>query len=225
MKANGTTGSETFFFQRSEQPDIISPGPLMKTEFTLHDFVAMEEQVRPPTFLAKALMRLTGHSQTLKLLEISDPDLEQHKAQVRAIYQAMTPEQQAAPDALDSSARHEIATRAGLSILEVTRFLNRFNLTRAALERVTQSTTPPSPTSVLGLVTHDPHHRDPSFLLKPVPRRDLLLWLFIPLALAAASSSINGSSPPFTADASMNGSHPATVVYNPPPTCPSHGPI
>jgi signal recognition particle GTPase len=157
----------------------------MNTEFTLHDFVAMEEQIRPPTLLAKAVMRLTGHSQTLKLLEISDPDLERHKAEVRAIYHAMTPEQQDHPDAIDSSARHEIATRAGLGVVEVSRFLNRFNLTRATLERVTQRNTGPSPTQVLGLVTNDPNRRDPSFLLKPVPRRDVLLWILAPIAAAA----------------------------------------
>ena len=157
----------------------------MKTEFTLHDFVAMEEQIRPPGLLTKALSRLACHAQVLKQLEINLPDLERHKARVRAIFHAMTPEQQATPDAIDSSARREIATRAGLDIMDVSRFLDDFHRTRDALERVAQGNTGPGPTQVLGLVTDDPHHRDPSFLLKPVPPRNVLLWILFPIATAA----------------------------------------
>ena len=156
----------------------------MKNEFTLQDFVAMQEQIRSPGLLTKAIVRLTGPAQVLKHLEVNLPDLERHKAQVRAIYHAMTPEQQAAPDAIDSSARRQIATRAGLDIMDVSRFLDDFHRTRAVLERVAQRNAGPSPTQVLGLVTDDRHHRDPSFLLKPVPRRDVLFWILFPIAAA-----------------------------------------
>jgi hypothetical protein len=34
-------------------------------------------------------------------------------------------------------------------------------------------------------VTDDPRHRDPSFLLRPVPRRDVLGWILFLFAAAA----------------------------------------
>lgn len=157
-------------------------------QFTLHDFVELTCRTPHLGWVSKGMLSLLGKRDLLKLIRMNEGALEQWAARVLRIYHAMTSAQQEDPDAIDPAARREIAVRANVDVMEVSRFMRDFETTRSML----QTAGPFSrrrgqdPARVLGLVTNNPDHRDPSFLERRVPPRDLLIWTLFLLGSGAA---------------------------------------
>jgi signal recognition particle GTPase len=146
----------------------------MPTQSTLHDFITQMNQVRAlgPTATLLACLPIPGLRHMIKQIRMSQAEIDASIARMNAIYHAMTPAQQDAPDTLDATARREIAARAKVNITDVSNFLRWFeqdcSLRQAVgSQGVLSSRNNRPPARVLGLVTHDPLHRDPSFIHAP----------------------------------------------------------
>jgi hypothetical protein len=65
---------------------------------------------------------------------------------------------------LDASRRRRIAAGAGVGIVEVSQFIRQFEMTRQMMRATGSFPSRMKLGAVLGLVTNDPLHRDPSYV-------------------------------------------------------------
>lgn len=105
---------------------------------------------------------------------------------MRGIRDAMTAGERERPDALNSSRRRRVAAGAGVSITEVSQLIRQYEMARDLMRRAPLTGAGATRGVVLGLVTGDPLHRDPSCAWPELGRARP--WLDAAVAVAAASA-------------------------------------
>jgi hypothetical protein len=157
----------------------------MRPEFTFADYVALSEQLhrtnRGVERAAERWLRRYG-------VALSPEKIAAQQRQLRGVCDAMTMWESERAAQLNPSRRRRIATGAGVRITRVSEFIRGYENMRSAM--LGSGELPPSRThqgTVLGLVTSDAVHRDPSHVQPLLPRSffERLELLFALVAVAA----------------------------------------
>jgi signal recognition particle GTPase len=165
-----------------------------KGDFTLDDFVAQMAQVRKLGPMGKVMGMNPGMGEMLRQVKIKGADIERELGRMRAMYDSMTPGERAAPGSIDAGRRRRIAAGAGVTVVDVCRFIADFEQSRAVMAAVGRMGVTGKFKAmrggdpVLGLVTANKWTRDPSWVWRSQPRRSpgMGWWL----ALLAAGAAI-----------------------------------
>jgi hypothetical protein len=158
--------------------------------FTLDDFIGQMSRVKDLGGARKAMTMIPGMSDLLKRLPAEEWDIEKQMKGFQAIYRSMTPAERQAPESVNHSRRQRIARGAGVTIHAVTSLLRQFDQARemmraAGIPRIHRFR--PSPKLVLGLVTDNTVHRDPSYVDPGQPNRHALRRLILITAALIAT--------------------------------------
>jgi signal recognition particle GTPase len=135
----------------------------MRHDFTFSNFLAQITQVSRLGPAPSRLIRRLG------LPDIDPTELESQLRRATAIGSAMTEWERDHAEQLDASRRRRIATGAGVTIIEVSQLIRQFEMTQQMMQRVNSSAWTRM-AAVLGLVTNEPAHRDPSHVAPLVDR-------------------------------------------------------
>jgi signal recognition particle GTPase len=131
--------------------------------FTLDDFITEMGQVERLGRIGSVWKLILGPT----LSNIDEAMVERQMRRMRGMYNALTLAERANPELVTAARRHRVARGAGVSVPEVGQFLAQFEQSRRMMEyagsnprfRFTRLRV------VLGLVTSDKRHRDPSYTL------------------------------------------------------------
>ena len=137
--------------------------PTMHRDFTFSDFLAQITQVSRLGPAPSRMLRRLG------LPEIDSAELESQLRRANAIGCAMTEWERDHAEQLDARRRRRIAKGAGVTIIEVSQLIRQFEITQQMMQRV-NSPAWTRMAAVLGLVTNDLAHRDPSHVAPLVDR-------------------------------------------------------
>ena len=128
----------------------------MQPDFAFSDFLAQIRQIKSLGSIGARLARRLG------LPEPTPDEDEAHLRRLHGVFDAMTPSERAHAEKLPASRRRRIANGAGVRIIDVSQVIRQFEIARDLTSRARTFWWRRRPDAVLGLVTHDPHHRDPS---------------------------------------------------------------
>ena len=98
----------------------------MHPPFSLHQYIAQIDRVRS---LPPGVEMISG-------VQMGQMDLQRPLDRMLTIYRSMTFAEQEAPAAVETSAREQIASRAGISVAEVDQFINDYEKARMAMQAV-----------------------------------------------------------------------------------------
>jgi signal recognition particle GTPase len=165
----------------------------MRSAFTLRDFIAQIAQVKNLGPMARIMRWIPGMRQTMERLRINNAKVRRHLTRMRAIYDSMTPGERDDPGIIGPGRRRRIARGAGLEVIEVSRSLKEFGLSRELMRVVGNAgifgrvRAVSEPGSVLGLVTGNRRVRDPSYSHWPDPN-----WrrLWVPIGVSALAAVV-----------------------------------
>lgn len=152
----------------------------MRRQFTFSDFLAQMTQVGRLGVGPSRVIRRLG------LPEIDAAALESELRRANAIGCAMTKWERDHVAQLDASRRRRIAAGAGVTIIEASQLIGQFQMMQQLMQRVGSSFWSKRAAAVLGLVTYDPLHRDPSYVSS---LRDCGFWWRVQMAILVALST------------------------------------
>ena len=105
---------------------------IAKNKFDFNDFRSQLEQIKKMGNMKDLMGMIPGMDKALKGVEISDDAFKP----IEAIINSMTPAERANPQLINGSRKNRIAKGAGLTIVEVNRFLTQFEQTSKMMHKV-----------------------------------------------------------------------------------------
>jgi len=105
---------------------------IAKNKFDFNDFRSQLEQIKKMGNMKDLMGMIPGMDKALKGVEISDDAFKP----IEAIINSMTPAERENPSLLNGSRKNRIAKGAGVSIVEVNRFLKQFEQTSKMMHKV-----------------------------------------------------------------------------------------
>lgn len=105
---------------------------IAKNQFDFNDFKSQLEQIKKMGNMKDLMGMIPGMDKALKGVEISDDAFKP----IEAIINSMTPKERSNPQLLNGSRKNRIAKGAGVSIVEVNRFLKQFDQTAKMMHKV-----------------------------------------------------------------------------------------
>ncbi len=107
---------------------------IAKNQFDFNDFLAQLAQIRKMGSMKDLMSMIPGMDKALRGVEISDDAFKP----IEAMISSMTPEERANPAILNGSRKARIAKGAGVTIVELNRFLKQFEQTAKMMRKVQQ---------------------------------------------------------------------------------------
>lgn len=105
---------------------------IAKNQFDFNDFRSQLEQIKKMGNMKDLMGMIPGMDKALKGVEISDDAFKP----IEAILNSMTPAERSTPSLLNGSRKNRIAKGAGVSIVEVNRFLKQFDQMSKMMRKV-----------------------------------------------------------------------------------------
>ncbi len=107
---------------------------IAKNQFDFNDFLTQLAQIRKMGSMKDLMSMIPGMDKALRGVEISDDAFKP----IEAMISSMTPEERANPAILNGSRKARIAKGAGVTIVELNRFLKQFEQTAKMMRKVQQ---------------------------------------------------------------------------------------
>ena len=107
---------------------------IAQNKFDFNDFYGQLQQIKKMGNMKDLMGMIPGMDKALKGVEISDDAFKP----IEAIINSMTPKERANPTLMNGSRKNRIALGAGVSIVEVNRFLKQFEQTSKMMRKVQQ---------------------------------------------------------------------------------------
>ncbi len=107
---------------------------IAKNQFDFNDFLGQLAQIKKMGSMKDLMGMIPGMDKALKGVEISDDAFKP----IEAMINSMTPAERANPGLLNGSRKNRIANGAGVSIVELNRFLKQFDQTAKMMRKVQQ---------------------------------------------------------------------------------------
>ena len=107
---------------------------IAKNQFDFNDFLSQLAQIKKMGSMKDVMGMIPGMDKALKGVEISDDAFKP----VEAMINSMTPAERANPALLNGSRKNRIARGAGVTIVELNRFLKQFEQTAKMMRKVQQ---------------------------------------------------------------------------------------
>ncbi len=105
---------------------------IAKNQFDFNDFRSQIQQIKKMGNMKDLMGMIPGMSKAMKDVEISDDAFKP----IEAMIDSMTPAERAKPELLNGSRKNRIAKGAGVSIIEVNRFLKQFDQMSKMMRKV-----------------------------------------------------------------------------------------
>ena len=107
---------------------------IAKNQFDFNDFIGQLNQIKKMGSMKELMGMIPGMDKALKGVEVSDDAFKP----VEAMINSMTPAERANPSLLNGSRKNRIAKGAGVTIVELNRFLKQFDQTAKMMKKVQQ---------------------------------------------------------------------------------------
>ena len=107
---------------------------IAKNQFDFNDFLSQLAQIKKMGSMKDLMSMIPGMDKALKGIEVSDDAFKP----IEAMINSMTPEERANPGILNGSRKNRIAKGAGVTIVELNRFLKQFEQTAKMMRKVQQ---------------------------------------------------------------------------------------
>ncbi len=107
---------------------------IAKNQFDFNDFLSQLAQIKKMGSMKDLMSMIPGMDKALKGVEVSDDAFKP----IEAMINSMTPEERANPGILNGSRKNRIAKGAGVTIVELNRFLKQFEQTAKMMRKVQQ---------------------------------------------------------------------------------------
>ena len=107
---------------------------IAKNQFDFNDFLSQLAQIKKMGSMKDLMSMIPGMDKALKGVEVSDDAFKP----IEAMINSMTPEERANPSILNGSRKNRIAKGAGVTIVELNRFLKQFEQTAKMMRKVQQ---------------------------------------------------------------------------------------
>lgn len=107
---------------------------IAKNQFDFNDFMGQLSQIKKMGSMKDLMGMIPGMDKALKGVEVSDDAFKP----IEAMINSMTPQERANPALLNGSRRARIARGAGVTIVELNRFLKQFEQTSKMMRKVQQ---------------------------------------------------------------------------------------
>ena len=107
---------------------------IAKNQFDFNDFIGQLNQIKKMGSMKELMGMIPGMDKALKGVEISDDAFKP----IEAMISSMTPEERANPALLNGSRKARIAKGAGVTIVELNRFIKQFEQTSKMMKKVQQ---------------------------------------------------------------------------------------
>ena len=107
---------------------------IAKNQFDFNDFIGQLNQIKKMGSMKELMGMIPGMDKALKGVEISDDAFKP----IEAMINSMTPAERANPALLNGSRKNRIAKGAGVTIVELNRFIKQFEQTSKMMRKVQQ---------------------------------------------------------------------------------------
>ena len=107
---------------------------IAKNQFDFNDFLSQLAQIKKMGSMKDLMSMIPGMDKALKGVEVSDDAFKP----IEAMINSMTPAERANPGILNGSRKNRIAKGAGVTIVELNRFLKQFEQTAKMMRKVQQ---------------------------------------------------------------------------------------
>ena len=107
---------------------------IAKNQFDFNDFIGQLNQIKKMGSMKELMGMIPGMDKALKGVEISDDAFKP----IEAMINSMTPAERANPSLLNGSRKNRIASGAGVTIVELNRFIKQFEQTSKMMRKVQQ---------------------------------------------------------------------------------------
>lgn len=107
---------------------------IAKNQFDFNDFIGQLNQIKKMGSMKELMGMIPGMDKALKGVEISDDAFKP----IEAMINSMTPAERSNPALLNGSRKNRIANGAGVSIVELNRFIKQFEQTSKMMRKVQQ---------------------------------------------------------------------------------------
>ncbi len=107
---------------------------IAKNQFDFNDFIGQLNQIKKMGSMKDLMGMIPGMDKALKGVEVSDDAFKP----IEAMINSMTPAERANPSLLNGSRRNRIAKGAGVTIVDLNRFLKQFDQTAKMMKKVQQ---------------------------------------------------------------------------------------
>ena len=107
---------------------------IAKNQFDFNDFLSQLAQIKKMGSMKDLMSMIPGMDKALKGVEVSDDAFKP----IEAMINSMTPEERTNPGILNGSRKNRIAKGAGVTIVELNRFLKQFEQTAKMMRKVQQ---------------------------------------------------------------------------------------
>lgn len=107
---------------------------IAKNQFDFNDFIGQLNQIKKMGSMKDLMGMIPGMDKALKGVEVSDDAFKP----IEAMINSMTPAERANPGLLNGSRKNRIAKGAGVTIVELNRFLKQFEQTSKMMRKVQQ---------------------------------------------------------------------------------------
>ncbi len=107
---------------------------IAKNQFDFNDFIGQLNQIKKMGSMKELMGMIPGMDKALKGVEISDDAFKP----IEAMINSMTPAERSNPSLLNGSRKNRIAKGAGVTIVELNRFLKQFEQTSKMMRKVQQ---------------------------------------------------------------------------------------
>jgi len=107
---------------------------IAKNQFDFNDFIGQLNQIKKMGSMKELMGMIPGMDKALKGVEISDDAFKP----IEAMINSMTPAERANPALLNGSRKNRIANGAGVTIVELNRFIKQFEQTSKMMRKVQQ---------------------------------------------------------------------------------------
>ena len=107
---------------------------IAKNQFDFNDFIGQLNQIKKMGSMKELMGMIPGMDKALKGVEVSDDAFKP----IEAMINSMTPAERANPSLLNGSRKNRIAKGAGVTIVDLNRFLKQFDQTSKMMRKVQQ---------------------------------------------------------------------------------------
>ena len=107
---------------------------IAKNQFDFNDFIGQLNQIKKMGSMKELMGMIPGMDKALKGVEVSDDAFKP----IEAMINSMTPQERSNPGLLNGSRKNRIAKGAGVTIVELNRFLKQFEQTSKMMRKVQQ---------------------------------------------------------------------------------------
>lgn len=107
---------------------------IAKNQFDFNDFIGQLNQIKKMGSMKELMGMIPGMDKALKNVEVSDDAFKP----IEAMINSMTPEERSNPGLLNGSRKNRISKGAGVTIVELNRFLKQFEQTSKMMRKMQQ---------------------------------------------------------------------------------------